>query len=110
MTNAVKGDNTGFVGLADAIEALRQQLIEAQDAAAGRAISFAIGKVEVEFTVEVKITGGGGLGVRFGVFSVDGKADRASGSAHKVKLELIPTGPDGAPFRVASGGAGPTAE
>jgi hypothetical protein len=110
-------DDTGFVGLAPAIEALRQQLIdaqqqliEAQAAAAGRAVSFAVGKVDVELTVAAKTTGGGGLGLRFGVFSVDGKADRTSGSTHKVKLELVPIGPNGEQFLVAGGGASPPAE
>jgi hypothetical protein len=103
-------DEAGFVELATAIEALRGQLLEAQAAGVGRPLSFVVGKVEVELSVEAKTTGGGGLGLRFGVFSADAKADRASGSAHKVKLELIPTGPDGKPFQVASGAAGPTPE
>lgn len=98
----------GFMDLATAIAVLRKQLLaaqaegEAHAASSGRSVSFGVGKVEVEFTVEAKTTGGGGLGVRFGVFSADAKADHARGHTHKVKLELHPIGPDGQTLKVAS--------
>jgi hypothetical protein len=98
----------GFMDLATAIAVLREQLLaaqsagEAQAATSGRSVSFGVGKVEVEFTVEAKSTGGGGVGVRFGVFSADAKADHTRGQTHKVKLELQPIGPDGQTLKVAS--------
>lgn len=98
----------GFVDLASAIEVLRQELLKAQLDGAGRDVSFDVVKATVEFTIEAKTTGGGGVGLRFGLFSVDAKADQTSGSGHKLTLELTPANPSGGAFRVASGASAPT--
>lgn len=98
-------DGDGLIELSDAIGVVREQLVSAQLAGrrvvAGRALSFAVGKVSLEFTGEVKKVAGGGGGVKFWVLTADGKAERSSGVAQKVTVELIPQGPDGESFLVA---------
>lgn len=99
-----------LVELAAAIEAVREQLIAAQRAGVGQSLSFTVGEVEIEFVGEVKRVAGGGVGLKFWVISADGKAERSSGSTHKVKIKLVPLGRDGKPFRVASGVVKPPAQ
>lgn len=94
-------DASGSMELATAIGVLRNQLLDAQRAGTGRAVSFGVGKVEVEFSVEARTTAGGQAGMRFWVVSADARVDHSRASTHKVKLELIPTDTDGAPIRVA---------
>jgi NTP-dependent ternary system trypsin peptidase co-occuring protein len=98
-------DGDGSIELSDAIGVVREQLVAAQLAGrrvvAGRALSFAVGKVSLEFTGEVKKVAGGGGGVKFWVFTADAKVERTSGVAQKVTVELIPQGPDGESFLVA---------
>lgn len=99
-----------LVELAAAIEAVREQLIAAQRAGVSRPLSFRVGEVEIEFTGEVKRVAGGGVGVKFWVVSADGKAERSSGSTHKVKIRLVPQGRDGTSFTVTGGVAQPPAQ
>jgi Trypsin-co-occurring domain 2 len=95
----------GLVELSDAIEVVREQLVTAQlaggRAVAGRKLTFAVGKVSLEFSGEVKKVAGGSGGVKFWVITADAKAERSSGVGHKVTIELIPQGPDGKSFIVA---------
>lgn len=94
----------GLVELADAIDAVRDQLIAAQTVgrryAAGLVLRFAVGRVSIEFAGEVSTTGGGSGGVRFWVVTAEAKAERTSGASHKVMVELIPQTPQGASFIV----------
>lgn len=70
---------------------------------AGQVMSFAVGKVTVEFSGEVKRVAGAGGGITFWVVTADAKAERSTGATHKVWVELIPQTPDGASFIVADG-------
>lgn len=81
----------GWVGLSDAVRALRLELISAMVEGQGRKLRFELGTVEMEFLLEVKKEGGGEAGVKFGVLSLAGKAGMSSGSTHRVKLVLTPT-------------------
>lgn len=90
-----------WVELATAIQVLRDQLAAARDTGQGQDIRFEVAKVEVEFAVEAKKVGGGGLGVKFGVISVDGKGERSSGATHRLRLELTPRDAQGQPFEVS---------
>lgn len=97
----------GLVELSDAIEVVREQLVTAQLAGrtvvAGRVLSFAVGKVEIEFSGEVTAVAGGSGGVKFWVVTADAKAERSTAATHKVKVELIPQTPEGTSFIVAEG-------
>lgn len=97
----------GLVELSDAIEIVREQLVTAQLAGrrvvAGRVLNFAVGKVVIEFSGEVKKTAGVNGGFKFWVVTGDGKAERVTGASHKVSIELLPLSPDGTSFIVADG-------
>lgn len=79
------------VGLAEAIDAVRAELMAAQQASRSQALRFSVGKVVVELGGELKHTGGAGTGVKFWVVNVDAKGERSSSATHKVSVELIPT-------------------
>jgi hypothetical protein len=86
-----------WVGLADAIAALRRELTTATTAGKDSDLRFGLGPVEMEFLLEIKREGGGdaqeegsAAGVRLGVITI-GKTDSlAHGSTHRVKLSLQP--------------------
>ena len=79
-----------WVGLADAVRALRSELTAALVEGEGQRLRFELGEVEMEFLLEVSKEGGGEAGVKFWVISVGGKAGVSSGSTHRVKLVLSP--------------------
>jgi hypothetical protein len=102
-----------LVELSDAIGIVREQLVTAQLAGqqtvAGRVLTFAVGKVTVEFCGEVRKTAGIGAELKFWVVTADAKAERSRGAAHKVSIELIPQSPGGTTFIVADGVDAPPA-
>jgi len=77
-----------YVGLAEAIERLRSELGEAQDAAANKQLRFEVVEVEMELLVELRKEGGSNAKATFGVvsFGADGKVSK--GTTHKLKLKL----------------------
>lgn len=79
-----------WVGLAEAIRALREELTTAMTTGKDEVLRFELGPVEMEFLLEVRKDAGGDAGVRFGVISVGGKANVSSGSTHRVQLSLTP--------------------
>jgi hypothetical protein len=95
----------------DAIGVVREQLIAAQAvgrrAVAGQVLTFSVGKVSIEFSGEVKKTGGGSGGLKFWVVTVEARAERSRAASHKVTIELIPLTRDGESFKVADGVAAP---
>lgn len=107
------GVEDGLVELSDAIAVVREQLVAAQLAGrqvvAGQVVQFAVGKVTIEFSGDVKKVAGGGGGVKFLVFSADAKLEHTAGAGHKVTVELVPQRPDGTSFVVADGVDGPPA-
>ena len=79
-----------WVGLAEAVRALREELTTAMRTAKGEVLRFELGPVEMEFLLEVKKDVGAQGGVRFYVVSLGAKANMSSGSTHRVKLSLTP--------------------
>ncbi|MEU4517960.1 trypco2 family protein [Amycolatopsis sp. NPDC024027] len=98
-------DEDQWIELSDAIGVVREQLVAAQtvgrQTVAGQSLTFAVGKVSIEFAGEVKRVAGGSGGVKFWVVTADAKSERTSSAAHKVTVELVPQTPQGAPFIVA---------
>lgn len=95
------------VELGAAIEAVREQLVAAQEeglrSAAGKQLSFAVGKVSIEFAGELTHTVGASAGVKFWVVTAGTEGERASSASHKVTVELIPQDPGGGGFTVSKG-------
>ncbi|HET7519427.1 MAG TPA: trypco2 family protein [Actinomycetes bacterium] len=85
-----------MIELAEVIGELRRELQEALNAGEGERLRFELGPVELEATVVVEKSGGGGAKVRFWVVEVGGDAKVAEVSTHRVKLALQP--------RLAGGG------
>jgi hypothetical protein len=79
-----------FIGLSDAIAALRAELVTAMAAGQDEQLRFELGTVELEFTVDVRKEGGADAGIRWGVVSFGGKASVASTNGHRVKLVMQP--------------------
>jgi hypothetical protein len=78
------------IELADAIEAVRQQLAAAAERGAGQRIQFEVGPVELEFGVELRRDGRLSGGVRAWVLSADAEASAGHTRAHRVTVTLTP--------------------
>jgi hypothetical protein len=78
------------IPLANAIRALRREIVEAVRAGSGEEIRFALGPVELELQVEAAREVGGEAGVKFWLVSIGGKGSRSSGTSHTVRLTLTP--------------------
>jgi hypothetical protein len=79
-----------WVGLSDAIAALRAELVTAMAAGQSEALHFELGPVELEFTVDVHKDGGADAGIRWGVVSFGARGSAGSAAGHRVKLVLQP--------------------
>ncbi|WP_236047901.1 trypco2 family protein [Streptacidiphilus fuscans] len=78
------------IDLADAITAIRDQLVDAAGRGAGADIGFEVGPIELEFTVALKRDARAKGGVRAWVFSVDGEVGEAYDRTHRVAVTLTP--------------------
>ncbi len=79
-----------WVGLAEAIRALRSELTAAMAEGTGQELRFELGQVEMEFLLEVQKEAGAEAGVKFWVVNLGGKGSVSSGSTHRVTLALTP--------------------
>ena len=86
-----------WVGLADAIAALRRELTTATTAGKDSELRFGLGPVEMEFLLEIKRDrvdeeheGGDEAAVRLGVMTTDKRDSVTNGATHRVKLSLQP--------------------
>jgi Trypsin-co-occurring domain 2 len=82
-----------WVGLAEAIGAVRAELTAAMDAGAGERIRFAVEPIELELGVEVHTGGRAEGGVKIGVVSVGAAGERSSTSTHRLTVRLAPVDP-----------------
>ncbi|WAU78295.1 hypothetical protein O1Q96_00140 (plasmid) [Streptomyces sp. Qhu-G9] len=76
------------IGLAVAIEELRQELYLAQSAGAGQQLAFEIEEAQLELLLELRNEGRGGGKLTFGVATVDASGSVGSTRAHKLTLKL----------------------
>lgn len=79
-----------WVGLAEAIGQLRHELETAQLSNPNPEFRFEVGPVELEFTVDMRKSGGADAGVRWGVVSFGAKGELAVQNGHRLKLVLQP--------------------
>lgn len=78
----------GRIGVAQAIEQLRRELGDAQDAGANQQLRFEIAEVEMELLVELREEGGPEAKVSFGVLSAGAGAKVGRAHTHRLKLKL----------------------
>jgi hypothetical protein len=79
-----------WVGLAEAIGAVRAELTAAMDAGAGERIRFTAEPIELELGVEVHTGGRAEGGVKIGVVSVGASGERSSTASHRLTVRLAP--------------------
>jgi hypothetical protein len=80
----------GLVNLADAIGALRDELIRAWSSAQQQRLRFRPGPVELTVQVAVTNTGSGRAGVRWWLVEVGGEVARESVTSQTLRLTLDP--------------------
>jgi len=78
-----------WVGLSDAVQALRTELLEAMDSATGQRLRFELGAVEMEFAVAATREGSAEAGVKFWVVNAGAKVGATSQATHRVKLSML---------------------
>ncbi|WP_406368232.1 hypothetical protein OG788_46815 [Streptomyces sp. NBC_00647] len=76
------------IGLAAAIEELRQELYTAQDAAAGQQFAFEIEEAQLELLLELRQERRGEGKLTFGVATVGAGGTTAAARTHKLTLRL----------------------
>lgn len=105
----------GKLGLAETVEALRDELSRALSEAEGERLRFALGDVELELSVTVSRGGSAGARVRFWVVDAEASGNVSRQSVQTLRLKLTPQDtmarrpgdPDPATFTTAYvGGAG----
>ena len=94
------------VPLAEFVAGLRAELRAAQRAREP-GLEFAVGPVQVDFTVTASREGGPEGKVRFYVFEAGASATWSQETTQKVSLTLTPVGEDGEPVRISDRAAGP---
>jgi hypothetical protein len=83
------------IELAEAVSAIRDELLEGARRAAGKTLAFTVGPIEMEFTVELKRDAKAKTGFKAWVVTADVEAGTSRASTQKVKLILTPQRPDG---------------
>ena len=83
------------IELADAVAALRDELLRAVARGAEQNLTFHVGPIELEFTVELRVDAKGKGGFKAWVVSGDGEAGVARGRTHRVMVTLTPKGRNG---------------
>ncbi|MGW7210032.1 trypco2 family protein [Streptomyces sp. NPDC054837] len=78
------------IELADAVAAVRDELLDAAARGAGQNLAFKVGPVELEFTVELRVDAKAKAGFKAWVVTADVEAGAARTRTHRVKLALTP--------------------
>ena len=88
--------------MADAVAAVRDELLAAVVRGADAEISFVVGVIEVEFAVELRQDSSVQAGVKAWVVSAGGEMGRGQSETHRVKVSLTPKGKDGGDLLVSA--------
>jgi len=94
----------GLVSLADAVDAVREQIVKAQAKvlqATADEVVFQVGQVTVEFTGTVTTTGGVSGKAGFWVFAAEASAQRSHADSVRVSMQLMPQNLDGTSPRIS---------
>lgn len=78
------------IGLADAVAAVRDELLEAAARGTGQEIAFAVGPVEMEFEVELRADAKAKAGFRVWAVTANAEAGVSRGQTHRVSFTLAP--------------------
>jgi hypothetical protein len=89
------------IELADAVAALRDELLTAAARGVSPDLAFAVGPVELEFAVELRTDARAKAGFKAWVVSADAEAGVARAQTHRVTLTLKPQRRDGGDLMVS---------
>ncbi|WP_019630517.1 trypco2 family protein [Actinomadura atramentaria] len=78
------------IELADAVAAVRAELLEAAGRGAGEEVAFLVGPITLEFAVELRADAKGKFGFKAWVVSGDAEAGVSRGRTHRVSVSLTP--------------------
>ncbi|MEI7030494.1 trypco2 family protein [Streptomyces pratensis] len=78
------------IELADAVASIRDQLIDAATRALDHPVAFAVGDIQMEFTLELRREAKAGGKVKAWVVEAGADASLATGRTHKVAFTLTP--------------------
>ncbi|MEV7213288.1 trypco2 family protein [Kitasatospora cineracea] len=78
------------IELADAIEAIRLELLAAAERGRGQAVQFEVGPVTLDFTVELTRDARAKAGIKAWVLSADAEAGLKHTRTHQVSVTLTP--------------------
>jgi Trypsin-co-occurring domain 2 len=90
------------IELADAVAAVRSELLEAAERGIGQGVGFVVGPIEMEFSVELRSDAKSKLGFRAWVLSGEAEAGVARGRTHRVKLTLHPKDASGGDLLISA--------
>ncbi|MFK4227311.1 trypco2 family protein [Streptomyces sp. NPDC019890] len=97
------------IELADAIQSVRDQLLDAATRATGQPVVFEVGDIQMEFTIELRKEFKGGTKVKAWVVEAGADAGRTTGHTHKIAFALKPrNATTGRPWKVGSEDLGST--
>ena len=82
-----------WVGLAEAIGAVRAELRAAMEAGQGEQLRFAAEPIDLVFAIEVRTEAAATGGVKIGVVSIGASGGRSSNSTHQLTVRLQPLDP-----------------
>ncbi|MBJ8340164.1 hypothetical protein JGU71_14840 [Antrihabitans sp. YC3-6] len=77
-----------WVGLSDALEVLKRQLIESEAKNRDEQVSFSYGKLEVELALQLRGSDSAPDGLEFGLTTVNDDATVATAPIHRISLQL----------------------
>lgn len=77
-----------YVGLAEALAVVRDELGAAQDAVQGQQLQFRVLEVEMEFGVELRSEGGADGKLALGVVTAGGSGKLARADVHRLRVRL----------------------
>jgi hypothetical protein len=80
------------IPLAQAIRALRREILAAIREGEDKDLRFGLGPIELELQLAISREAGGEAGIAFWVVTIGGKGSRTSATTHTVKLVLMPPG------------------
>ncbi|MEV5350533.1 trypco2 family protein [Streptomyces achromogenes] len=93
----------GEIGLADAVAAIREELLAAAESGNGQELQFTVGPVDLEFTVVLRTDATVKSGFRAWVLSADAEAGLGRERTQRIALTLTPRYADGRDFSVRGG-------
>lgn len=88
--------------LAEAVEAVRSELMRAKELGEGSPLAFEVGPVEMQFTVALTREGKTNAGVKVWVLEAGASGTLTGQRTHQIKITLNPKQSDGQPARIGA--------